>query len=168
MIEDDGTLFFGNKDHRISEIKENLHIIEVHIKDMIDRSIRENNSQGAAAKYSEQMYNRNLSIFKGQIKGIKQQIERIRNKTKEYLSLLDEGKKELNNQQLRSGLQGLIKEQIDNSPNSNAIKASLPEPIAESIKIYRDVPFNKNKGGKTHKRNKRNKRNKRRTRKSRK
>lgn len=126
--------------------------------------------------YSEGTYNHivtgtenektGVNTLVSKLQSIDGRIKDLINKINNYLPLLDERIKIMNNQNLSLGLTGLakkvVRDQIRNANTEDQIKmlSSIPHTVAEYVASpnMRAVPFNNNKGGKTHKRNKRNKR----------
>lgn len=125
--------------------------------DDLKQTINDLKSNSTAKRYSGEVYN---DAFEGMeinketanqyiihLTETKKQIEELINIIANIPALLDENSKLINNQQLRSGLQGQIKEKIMRE-NPDVI-SSLPESIQDFVldKEYVDAPYIK-KGGK--------------------
>ena len=116
-------------------------------------------TQSDARPYEETEYNdifteletreKTMGQYFSKLSETKDHIERIINKINGFSSLITEVKQTINNQHLRSGLSGQLKQLIRNQPNSKSIIKSLPKPISYSLKKdeYIDAPFIE-KGGK--------------------
>ena len=96
-----------------------------------------------ATPYEETQYNniftsietrdRALQSYMSRLEETKAHIERVMNKIRDHMLLHTQVKQTINNQHLRSGLQGQIKQLIRNQPNSQEIISSLPEPVGDFV-----------------------------------
>lgn len=75
-----------------------------------------------------------LHTYTSKLTETKEHIERLMNKIRDYTLLFTQVKQTINNQHLRSGLQGQLKQLIRNQPNSKEIIRSLPEPVGDFVK----------------------------------